>query len=216
MGGSSAGSSVPRFSDMDDTRRFARRRSSCNRTRRSLTRHIVSARRLDRGASTQHPQSRRSTRPDPPAIQFERRQNTTANQDRFGDLVDFAALSRYFGGALPRIWSTLPRDAWARPPWTARAIAGRPMLEVRATHFATTPGPRTLVCELYPGILVAEKYGICTVLTYGNLVELLPPRSDDRLGMTSGQAVFAALQFGRQMSSSTRTWSPPQWVRGRT
>lgn len=77
-------------------------------------------------------------------------------------------------------------------------------------------GPRTLVCELYPGILVAEKYGICTVLTYGNLVELLPPRSDDRLGMTSGQAVFAALQFGRQMSSSTRTWSPPQWVRGRT
>nr|EJJ00180.1 hypothetical protein JVH1_2197 [Rhodococcus sp. JVH1] len=90
------------------------------------------------------------------------------------------------------------------------------MLEVRATHFATTPGPRTLVCELYPGILVAEKYGIYTVLTYGNLVELLPPRSDERLAMTSGQAVFAALQFGRQMSSQTRTWPPPQWVRGRT
>ena len=133
--------------------------------------------------------------------------------DRFGDLVDFAALSRYFGGALPRVWSTLPRDAWARSPWTARAIEGRPMLEVSATHFTTTP--RTLVCELYPGILVGEKYAVYTVVTYGHLVELLPPSSDERFATTGTRAVFAALQFGKQMSSSSRTWPPPQWERGR-
>ncbi|AHK33000.1 hypothetical protein OPAG_00203 [Rhodococcus opacus PD630] len=141
------------------------------------------------------------------------RQAQTA-ADRFGDLVDFAALSRYFDGP-HRIRTALPPGAWARPAWTARAVAGLPMLEVRATHFTTIPGSRTLVCELYPGILVVAKYGVCTVLTYGNAVELLPPRSDERLAMTSGQAVLAAVQLGRQMSSQTRKWPPPQWVRGR-
>ena len=132
--------------------------------------------------------------------------------DRFGDMVDFAALSRYFD--VPHtIRNVLPHGAWARPAWTACAVAGRAMLEVSATHFTTTP--RTLVCELYPGILVSEKYGVYTALTYGNLVELLPPSSDERLAMTSGRAVLAALQFGRQMSSRTRTWPPPLWARGR-
>jgi hypothetical protein len=135
--------------------------------------------------------------------------------DRFGDLVDFVALSRYFDGP-HRIRNILPRGTWARPAWTACVVAGRPLLEVRATHFTTAPGSRTLVCELYPGILVLERYGVCSVLTYGNSVELLPPRRDERLAMTSGQAVSAAIEFGRQMSSSSRTWPPLQWVRGRT
>ncbi len=84
------------------------------------------------------------------------RQAQTA-ADRFGDLVDFAALSRYFDGP-HRIRTALPPGAWARPAWTARAVAGLPMLEVRVTHFTTIPGSRTLVCE--PGILVVAKYGL--------------------------------------------------------
>jgi hypothetical protein len=135
--------------------------------------------------------------------------------DRFGDMVDFAALSRYFDRP-HRIRNGLPPDAWARPAWTACIIAGPPMLEVRATHFSTALHSRPLVCELHPGILVVEKYAVYTVLTYENLVESLPPSSDERLAMTSGQAVLAAIEFGRQMSSRTRTWPPPQWVRGRT
>ncbi|MFD9664238.1 hypothetical protein ACFWAY_21835 [Rhodococcus sp. NPDC059968] len=135
--------------------------------------------------------------------------------DRFGDLVDFAALSRYFDGP-HRIRNELPRGAWARPTWTACVVAGRPVLAVRATHFTTEPGSRTLVCELYPGILVLEKYGVCSVLTYGNSVELLPPRSDERLAMAGGQAVSAAIEFGRHMSSQPGAWPPPRWARGRT
>ncbi|SED32714.1 hypothetical protein SAMN04490239_7821 [Rhodococcus koreensis] len=96
--------------------------------------------------------------------------------DRFGDLVDFVALSRYFDGPR-RIRNMPPPGARARPAWTACVVAGRPLLEVRATHFTTAPGSRTLVCELYPGILVLEKDGVCSVLTYGSSVELLPPRS---------------------------------------
>ena len=135
--------------------------------------------------------------------------------DRFGDLVDFVALSRYFDGPR-RIRNIPPPGAWARPAWTACVVAGRPLLEVRATHFTTAPGSRTLVCELYPGILVLEKDGVCSVLTYGNSVELLPPRSDERLAMAGGQAVFAAIEFGRQMSSQPGAWPPPRWARGRT
>lgn len=129
-------------------------------------------------------------------------------------LVDFAALSRYFDGP-HRIRNILPRGAWRGRLDRVRR-RGTALLEVRATHFTTAPGSRTLVCELYPGILVLERYGVCSVLTYGNSIELLPPRSDERLAMTSGQAVSAAIEFGRQKSSSSRTWPPPQWVRGRT
>ncbi|MBV6762181.1 hypothetical protein [Rhodococcus opacus] len=134
--------------------------------------------------------------------------------DRFGDMVDFAALSRYFDVPF-RIRNVLPRDTWARPDWTARAIARRPMLELKATHFSTSLSSKRPVCELYPGILVVERSGVSTVSTYGNSVELLPPRSDERFLMTPGQAVCAALKYGQQMSTGNSTWPPPQWTRGR-
>lgn len=105
--------------------------------------------------------------------------------DRFGDMVDFAALSRYFDVPPRRAPGVLPRDAGARPTWTARVIDGRPALEVRATHITTGHGSERLVCELYPGILAMDRLAIYIVLTMGNAVEPLPIDSDERFAMRS-------------------------------
>ncbi|OUS94588.1 hypothetical protein CA951_16830 [Rhodococcus sp. NCIMB 12038] len=127
-------------------------------------------------------------------------------------MVDFAALSRYFDMPPCRAPGVLPRDSGVRPTWTAHAIDGRPGLEVRATHITTGHGSERLVCELYPGILAMEGLGVYTVLTMGNAVEPLPIYSDERFAMRSGQAILAALQYGKQMSRTSRSWPPPQWV----
>jgi hypothetical protein len=57
------------------------------------------------------------------------------------------------------------------------------MIEVQATHItnARDPRRRSLVCELYPGILLIHgQSGAMTVNTFGRRVERLPKPQRDR------------------------------------